>query len=188
MHQSAFEPLLLRLDQIERQNRRWRLLVLFLFLLLGGMLAFVIVDRWTGLFVPAQVAARSFTVLDENGVMRAELGSNNGNPRLALFDREGRNRLSVGVEASGAPIFTIADEQEQPRAALLLDAAGKAGLSLLDQQNRTRAALIVEEDGRTSLSILDDAGKPRALLGADAAGASYVYLYRSDMTRLWGGP
>jgi len=188
MHQSAFEPLLLRLDQIERQNRRWRLLVLFLFLLLGGMLAFVIVDRWIGLFVPAQVAARSFTVLDVNGATRAELGSNNGNPRLALFDLEGQNRISVGVEASGMPILTIADEQEQPRAAFLVDAAGKAGLSLLDQQNRTRAALIVEEDGRTSLSILDDAGKPRALLGADAAGASYVYLYRSDMTRLWGGP
>lgn len=169
MHQSAFEPLLLRLDQIERQNRRWRLLVLFLFLLLGSTLAFVIVDRWTGLFVPARVAARSFTVLDEHGVMRAELGSNNGNPRLALFDGEGRNRLSVGVEANGAPILTIADEQEQPRAALLLDAAGKAGLSLLDQENRTRAALIVEENGRTSLSILDDAGKPRALLGADAS-------------------
>ncbi len=63
MHQSAFEPLLLRLDQIERQNRRWRFLVLLLFLLLGGMIAFVIVDRWTGVFVPARIAARNFVVL-----------------------------------------------------------------------------------------------------------------------------
>ena len=99
--------------------------------------------------------AEQFVLLDNDGNMRAELVTHNGEPGLRLFDTEGITRAAIGM-VEGEPRFVLADANGNPRAELRTH-YGESGISLLDANGNTRAALATT-DGSPALGLLDADG------------------------------
>jgi len=110
----------------------------------------------------------------ETGVVKAR--------RVVITDEQGRERIFLGLGATGAPAIGIRDERGRLRATLSLLENGQTALQLLDGEQRGRASLAVRQDGFGELALLDRNGAIRATLGAAGDDAiSYVGL-RADCT------
>ena len=74
--------------------------------------------------------------------------------KLALVDKRGRERGTLGVTEDGWPALSLLDENGNSR--VLLDVPkGGPRLRLLDEKGKVRAVLAVDEDG-PGLSFLDE--------------------------------
>jgi hypothetical protein len=142
MHVPPADAVMLRLDRLERENRRWRRLAL------GSWLALAAV----GLL--GQSAAPPARPAGATRVIEGE--------RFVLTDAGGRIGATLGWEASNTPRLALHDPAGRPRAILSVGAGGAPGLTLLDPDGQTpRAALVVGPDGAPGLALFDPAGKPR---------------------------
>jgi hypothetical protein len=95
--------------------------------------------------------------------------------RIVIGDERGRERISIGLDASGSPAIAICDEHGAMRVRLAIRENGDAALDLLDGDERRRAMLAVRRDGFGELALLDRTGAIRAALGA-AGDAAISYL------------
>jgi hypothetical protein len=130
-----------RLDQLERENRRWRRLALGTWLAVAaiGLLGQSAAPPARPVGASRVIEGERFVLRDSAGRVGATLGWETDTPRLALHDPDGRPRAVLSVAAGGAP-----------------------GLTLLDADGQTaRAALVVGPDGAPGLALFDPAGKPR---------------------------
>ncbi|GEM_PF-5947779 len=110
----------------------------------------------------------------ESGLVRAR--------RIVIGDEHGRERISIGLDASGSPAIAICDEHGAMRVRLAIHENGDAALDLLDGDQRRRAMLAVRRDGFGELALLDRTGAIRAALGAAGDDAiSYLGL-RAECT------
>jgi hypothetical protein len=142
-----------RLTTLERLNRR-----LTLALVSVGTAAILAVAMGQGApaVVPQEITAHMFTVLDNNGKIRAELGVDKAGAGLSLGDENGKPRAVLGVLKDG-PILRLLDENDKPRAVLYVGRGGP-GVSLLDENGKLRAVLYVGKDGSV-LSLTDANGR-----------------------------
>jgi len=82
---------------------------------------------------PRTLTAKRFEVVDEKGVVRAELGLTElagGGVSLALCDENGKVRAGMGVSDMGPACLTLADQRETPRIQMTV-AAGITSVQLL---------------------------------------------------------
>ena len=146
-----------RLQQAERRERRWRLTSVAITI---GVTLLVVSGQAPRARV---VEAETFVVRDANGHARAQLGINDSEPGLTLFDTDGRLRAAIAVEPAG-PILSFFNGDGNPRA-------------------------VVGERGDTAFVILRDAeGAPRAAMAIQADGSPSLYLLDDKMTPLWKRP
>ena len=91
-----------RLALVERSMRRYR-----------AALAAVTVIAAAGLAgpslvgaakVPGVIRAKSFAVVDDNGMVRASLATSGDNTGLALYDQAGKLRANLGAISDGADL------------------------------------------------------------------------------------
>jgi hypothetical protein len=166
--------------------------------------------------MPEVIQAKSFAVVDDDGKVRAVLGSSGDDVGLAFTDRARIRRIVLSTSGDGASLI-LADKARKLRAVLatfgddasliLSDKAVKprarlagygAGLKVFDEAGRVRAALATSGD-EVTLGLIDKAGKVRAALGTDdvensATGstehraASSLVLLNAQGRVLWEAP
>ena len=136
------DPVMARLDRLERESRRWRRVAL------GSWLAIA------ALLLLGQSPPRAPRPANPARTVEAE--------RFVLRDARGRAGATLGWEADDTPRLVLHDPVGQPRAVLAVGTGGAPGLTLLDADGKTvRAALVVGPDGAPGLALFDPAGKPR---------------------------
>ena len=159
--------IVIRLEQLERDNRRLRryttLMLVVVAMVLGLGTALLWYSVRSGLpGSPQSVSARQFV----------------------LRDSQGRVRGAWGLDDSGAVRLTLSDEGERQRVRLSLLQDGSAGISLSDTSDRKLAVLGLLPDNTTNLALTDPAGIPRAVLGVASDGSSnLVFADREGATR-----
>lgn len=133
-----------RLEKVEKElaaaKRQIRRLVI------GGAVALVCVAILVAASLrPAQVQARKFVLVDENGKTRAMLAVDEDGPRLRLTDEDGKARAELCVVRTG-PVLNLSDKNGSARAGLCVLKDGPV-LDLDKGNGKTRALLAVEEGG-----------------------------------------
>lgn len=108
-HDTHIAALTARIDALERQSRRLKLLCGGLVLVFSGIAA-------AQALAPKPVAANRFVLVDEDNRTRAQLemstpgsGRAGVNPVLSFADTEGRTRVRLGLGQRG-PTLEIIDE------------------------------------------------------------------------------
>jgi hypothetical protein len=100
-----------RVEHLERQNRRLRIVGLFVSVLIG--LVFLM-GQAQG--VPEEITAKKFLLMDDDGNYRGVLNVTEHGPVFALLDSNGTYRASLGVGDGTA--LAIYDEKMNVRAHL----------------------------------------------------------------------
>jgi hypothetical protein len=139
---------------LKRQLRR---------LMIGGPVGLACVAILLALWArPAEVQARKFVLVDENGKTRSLLAMEQFGPKLSLTDAQGKTRVELCVVKNG-PV-----------------------LNLSDTNGATRAGIAVLKDGPV-LSLDYGEGKTRALLAVEEGGPG-IRLYDGNDKILWSAP
>ena len=102
------------------------------------------------------VRAKEFILVDENGMLRANMGVGKDGPLLALYDEKGKPRIALSVDKEG-PQLTMRDENDKPRIGMLLIDSGM-GLTLRDEKGKDRAFLAVGKKEGPRLMLFDENG------------------------------
>jgi hypothetical protein len=125
-----------RMEKLERWNR-WLLAMVIGasgIAVLAGMLAAVSIALAVPRGVLAQVRARSFVLVDENGKPRAELDANNWGVWLSLDNENGETRISLSVDKD-ASLLGLYGAIGKGRASVCVDKDGPA-LGLFDENDK----------------------------------------------------
>lgn len=136
-----------RVETLERNIRRWRQACMVVALGVATMVTMGQVGNHT-------VDTTDLVLRDEGGLVRARLGLQDGNPGLAFYDKDGRQRVGLFVEAEG-PIFTLTSEGDRTRV-VVAERNDAAVVVLRDPEGAPRAALTVQEDGSPTIFLLDE--------------------------------
>jgi hypothetical protein len=190
--ESPDRVILLRLAEVERDNRRLRRMGLYILVGVGALLglaaAFVVVAARHGMpgFVPQLAEAHRFVVRDDEGRVRAALGmSKEGSSQLVLQDEGGRDRLRMSVLPDGGAGVALVDSAGRSRMVLGLLPDQSASVVLADGGGKTRTVLGLSPNGASTILFADKGGTARAGLGVDARGAgTFTVVDRSgaDLT------
>lgn len=143
-----------------------------------------------------QIVAKSFAVVDDNGMVRASLGTVGDHTTLSLYDKAGKPRAGLGTIGDNATL-AIYDKANKMRAALgTVD--DEVSLILNDRAEKGRAFLVTTGDGAL-LRLYDKAEKMRAALGnfdlentatgsTEHRAASSLVLLNEQGRVLWESP
>jgi hypothetical protein len=112
----------------------------------------------------AELQARSLTLRDERGDVRARLtaGDQEG-PELGLFDGEGRVRLRLRV-VGDMPVFELRDAREHSKTWFGVGADGNPTIQLRDGTGRDRLAIGVSRRKGAKISVVDSEGTATAVM------------------------
>ncbi len=78
--------------------------------------------------VPKVIMAEKFMVVDGSGNKRAIVGILHGEPSLILYGHDGKERMSLRLNAEGDPSLELFDREGRVRAVLELAADGSPSL------------------------------------------------------------
>jgi hypothetical protein len=153
MADERLERIARRLDQLEREVRRWRLVAAGLAL---GTVALGII----GAAAPRRVIeAQKFVVRDGAGHVRVELGPSDGDKEVVLRfkDSTGSSRATLGLEGETS-LLVLGDKTGRPRVGLTTLAQGAPGVTLYDPSGRARVELGLGREGEPRVALLDARG------------------------------
>ena len=179
------DPILDRLEALERSGRRWRAAAVGSTLALGAVVL-------GGAQVPGarpekSIRTQSLSIVDANGRTRAVFGmATAGGPSIALYEEDGTTRLGVGL-ARGTPLVRLCDAKGD--VAIELDVVDSdPAIRLYDGRDQQRASLVLA--GPRAELVVAGAGKKRALLGAATKGAGDPRLDFEDEQGavVWSAP
>lgn len=156
-----------RIQKLERQNRRMKLVGLGLVIVVGatGVLSSAAsnaarVDVGNS---SATIRAAGFVLVDAQGRERASLEMRNGQPQLVMNNSDGAFAAGIGVALSG-PQIVLDDLNGKTRARLIVSSNGPA-LFLDDPNEQPRIMLDALPNG-PELDLFGAKGQRRATLGA----------------------
>jgi len=108
-----------RIEQLEKQNRRFRwasLLIMFL-----ALAALWRLPREST--TPQELLVRRLMLVDEQGAERAVLGAKGDEVSFTVRDRLGNDRIEIDLRSTG-PGITLYDDEGKVRALLAIGEAG----------------------------------------------------------------
>ena len=110
--------------------------------------------------IPVVMKAKSFQVVDEQGVVRAEMKASvdNGNPSIALCGTDGKARMTMSL-AGDDPAIQLFDKSGGTRAGMRI-AGNEQSFQLCDKDGNTRVGMRLAGDD-AAVALTDSAGKPR---------------------------
>lgn len=120
-----------RLDRLERQHRRTRVVVVAL-LLLGAYLVFVELAPRQLVVEKTHVESKELKLTDAAGTTRMFLRMYSDAPVLQLMDSHGQARLSLGMRFDDTPFIALSDGNGQTRATLEMTEGDEPALRLYD--------------------------------------------------------
>jgi hypothetical protein len=158
-----------RIDELERQNHRFRgtgtavwMTVVGALALCIGMLAMSCAGS-KGAQQPTVVTGTEFRLVDSSGMTRAVLAMEKGNPVLRFLSQEGKFRAAVGLQDYGPYLFFARNN-------------GKPGTS------------IGVGPGGPAMAFGDSAGYPRIIVTVDTTGAPKIALRDTPGHTTWTAP
>ena len=105
------------------------------------------------------VRGTAFELVDAEGVVRARLGLDEGEPALRLFDAERNSRVRLFWSEQGGGLY-LDDPDGTTRLGAALFEHGGAGFALHGLESKGAAVLYWKDDGR--LSFYDEEGRVTA--------------------------
>ena len=144
------DTLAVRVDRLERQNRRLKGLLVLALLAPGAMLM-------TGMqqATPKTVEAESFVVKDSNGRTLAVLGRHGEYHGLNLYDAKNRPAASFGLDREGT---SLGLNDDRGRSVTLSATKKSAGMAVTYENDEIGVALGLAEHG-PDLALRDRKGK-----------------------------
>lgn len=171
-----------RLARIERENRRMKMVGALMLALIAGVF---LLAQTTPPTVQETVMAKSFTLVDGSGNIRAALAvKDDGSAGLRYYDLEGKPRAFFDIGADGSPYLGFFKDGK-PRATFSTLADGTPGLWVYDKDGEGRAFLCTNEDGSPGLSLFDKDGKVRGAFGVLADGTPTLAFFDKDGKTTW---
>ncbi len=147
----------LKLAELQRSNRRLRLMIGALVLTGGALMTMA--QSSSG--VSESLEARQFVLRDDSGRVRAALGSTpDGAVGLNLDDASGRTLITLDVEGNGSPGLDLYDHTGKRRAIIALAQQGTPGVGLYDAHGKLRTSLDVPAANTPGLAFYHENGKP----------------------------
>lgn len=167
MDEATMETLVRRLDRLERENRRLKAVGV---VALAVMAAVGLMGQATATKVAKVVEAEEFVLRDDSGTARARLGLEmfSDSVGLTLTDRDGRKRLSLGVNDHGSPwvqliggtvdffggtVQLIGGTAESPWLLTLVDANGNKRMGLGAAPSGSPVLFLGDEEGSFVVSL-----------------------------------
>ena len=181
------DNLLARVETLERQNRRMKLIGLGSLILAG---AFLLMGQAKQAAVLSEVKARSFVLVDSNGRERARLEMLNSKPMLRFLDLQGVeaavfNGSGFGVFSNGANISLTVSERG-PEVVLL---NGKAKNSLILSTLADDGPSVTLDDGNGFETAIGVTSLITPTTGETSkTSAASIKLFGEDRTILWSAP
>lgn len=188
------DNLLVRVEKLERQNRRMKRIGCGIFIVVGAVL---LMGQTHQPAIPVAVTARAFVLVDQNGSTRARLSTLPSGPILVLYDAKGNPRMILdGREPS--PGLTIATASGEPELSLDINPSNGAELALFSPVHKGGTLLLnVAADGPTA--ELDDANGFETTIGVtdliaqmtgetSKTSAASIKLFGKGKTVLWSAP
>jgi len=160
-HSTNVSERLVRLEcqqaELQRSNRRWRMISGGLLLLCGAMV--MMAQSTSG--VAESLDARQFVLHDSTGKVRAALGvTDDGGVGLNLVDSKDRSRITLDVASNGTPGLDFFDQDGKLRATVALGTDGTPGVGLYGPDGHLRTSLDVPGGKIPGLAFYHDDGKP----------------------------
>jgi len=137
MNEPTMDTLKQRIDRLEREARRWRVLA---FGLLAVWSLVILLGATRG--VPDELKARRFVVVDETGTTRGSFSASGKVASLVLTGNTGRRRITLAVLGRGAPLLMFSDSSGARRLQLAQQpGSDMVHLSIWDRNNKKRALI-----------------------------------------------
>ena len=153
-----------RLEHLERESRRWKvmailgMLTLSLVLLIGA-------GKNAETSVPSEIQAHAFVLVDRDGTPLARLGLlPHGTWGLGFYDQGKKSRIILSMEGDGSSSLSLFGKDGKGSLLLSANGSGATSLRLVDTNWKTRTALATWPDGSPFLQLTDRDGKDQALL------------------------
>src|SRR5712691_7980871 len=163
-HELQIGAIVRRLERLERESRRWKVVAMLTAVTLG-MVLFIGAGKNGETSVPSEIQARAFVLVDRDGTPLARLGLlPHGAWGLGFYDQGKKSRIVLSVEGDGSSSLSLFGKDGKGSVLLNANGSGATSLRLVDTHWKTRAALATWPDGSPFLQLLDRAGKDRALL------------------------
>lgn len=191
---------LVRLERLERDNRRYKLAAaaagLTLFAWSACSLApevknpvtsdrFVLVDAAGNEKAALELDSKGNPMLSlRNGESAAILTANG--PSLLLRGPDGKTGAFVGVDSKNSSRMELTSKRLLDGLRLAVHEDGSAGVYVLDLDGRPRGALECLSSGGASLSLRDGQGRVRGQLGLDPLNQPNLLLLDEDGQRRLG--
>lgn len=139
--------------------------------------------------VPDEMRARRFVVVDQTGIVRAEIRTEpDGSTVLRVSDASGAPRAVLSVSGDGLTRLVFQGRAGAARASLTVAPEDWPALVLFDKQGRRRFALDVGLGGWPFLAMRDEQGEDRAVLELTPQGAPQLLFFARGGTLLWRAP
>lgn len=107
-----------------------------------------------------------FRLYESHTDMRAWLTLREGGVRLSLFDKNGHERIHLGIYGNGTPCVSVNDGNENERLVLMVEHDGCPYLMLNDGNHTRRIELTLGVDeGDPDLSMYSRSDKPIFTMG-----------------------
>lgn len=203
------QPLEIRIERLEAQNRRFKLgaLTLLVALVSVSLLAQTKQTKKTAPkpaaasgapVTPDQIEAHSFLLKDANGKVRAELSMTGTGPGLKLRDESGVALVTISLNDEGpqGPLMLMSDPQHHAGVSISVLNGMGSQLSLVGERPDIQARMAVAPDG-TSFEMSDSNGFTTSIGNGLQAGkgkqpkqttAASITLYGKDRKLLWSTP
>lgn len=161
-HERQIGAIVRRLERLEGECRRWRVVALLTAVTLGMLL---LIGAGSETSIPREIQARAFVLVDREGTPLARLGLlPHGAWGLGFYDQGKKSRIVLSVEDDGSSSLSLFGKDGKGSMLLNASGSGAASLRLVDTNWKTRTTLATWPDGSPFLQLLDRAGKDRVLL------------------------
>jgi len=201
---SEIQPLEIRIEKLERQNRLFRrgaltcLIALVSVALLGQTKHAHKAALATAPAIPEKIEAQSFILKDSTGKIRAELSMAGTGPTLKLRDESGTPLIALSLNDSSpqGAMMLFSDPQHHAGVSLSVLEGMGSQLSLVGARPDIQARMEVAPEG-TSLEISDADGFTTSIGNGmqttkgkqpKKTTAASVTLYGKDRKLLWSTP
>ena len=139
--------------------------------------------------VPDEMRARRFVVVDQAGIVRAEMRTEpDGSAVLRVSDAAGAPRAVLGVSGDGLTRLLFQGRDGAARASLTVAPEDWPALVLFDKQGRRRLALDVGLGGWPFLAMRNEQSEDRAVLELTPQGAPQLLFFDRGGALRWRAP
>ena len=201
------QPLEIRIETLERQNRLFRrgALTCLIAMVSVGLMGQTKRPRKAATttapaapVVPAKIEAGSFVMKDSDGKIRAELSMAATGPTLKLLDENGAPQMTLSLNDGSprGPMMLLTDPQHHAGFSLSVLEGMGSQLSLVGARPDIQARMVVAPEG-TSLEMSDSDGFTTSIGNGMQASkgkqpkkttAASVTLYGKDRKVIWSTP
>lgn len=121
-----------------------------------------------------------FSLRHVNGGERFALAMTDYGPKMAMSDGDGKARLKLDVSAMG-PEITLASNRLTPKVRIA-ESGGENGVSVYDERGKLRAGLGMSSDG-SALNLFDERETRRVILSSNRSGPALGFLGDNGVQR-----